>query len=129
MLLTDSKNAQRNFLDTWVSYEVLRRNLDFDLGTMQVDARGNRIDPGTIDGTIAERAAAALGITLDGQACCPLQLLQAQRLDNNANTDLDGQAMPTEPMNADVSGDDAAKQRLLPPARFTDAKSRSAAAI
>jgi len=31
-----------------VNYEALRRNLDLDLGTMQVDAEGLWIDPGPI---------------------------------------------------------------------------------
>lgn len=39
-------NAQNQFLDVWVGYEVRRRNLDFDMGTMQLDAEGMWIDPG-----------------------------------------------------------------------------------
>ena len=66
------QNAQNAFLQTWVTYEVLRRSLDFDLGTMQVDPRGNWIDPGPIDPTIADRAASNMGITLQEQYCCEL---------------------------------------------------------
>jgi len=42
-------SAQNDFLRAWVEYEVRRMNLDLDLGTMQLDAEGNWIDPGAID--------------------------------------------------------------------------------
>jgi hypothetical protein len=35
-------------MSIWVNYEVLRRGLDLDLGTMQLDREGLWIDPGTI---------------------------------------------------------------------------------
>ena len=81
--LTDAINrlqdAQDTLLSTWVTYEVLRRNLDFDLGTMQIDQLGNWIDPGSIDESIAERAAVALGISLDDQFCCNLLEYQSRQ--------------------------------------------------
>lgn len=40
--------AQNDFLSVWVTYEVLRRTLDFDLGTIQLDEDGMWIDPGAI---------------------------------------------------------------------------------
>ena len=46
--LSDLLNAQNDFLSVWVSYEVLRRALDRDLGTMQLDSEGYWIDPGEI---------------------------------------------------------------------------------
>ncbi len=61
--------AQNSFLGSWVGYEVLRRNLDFDLGTMQLDELGQWIDPGKIDASIGQRAAATMGIELDCQFC------------------------------------------------------------
>lgn len=54
--------AQDRYLSEWVSFEVARRNLDFDLGTMQLDELGRWIDPGDIDETIGHRAAALMGI-------------------------------------------------------------------
>jgi len=42
-------NVQNDFLSVWVEYEVARRTLDFNLGTMQLDGQGRWIDPGTID--------------------------------------------------------------------------------
>jgi len=41
-------NAQNEFLGQWVDYERQRLNLDFDLGTMILDAEGMWIDPGPI---------------------------------------------------------------------------------
>ncbi len=46
--LTDLLTAQNDFLSVWVNYEVLRRFLDLDLGTMQLDSEGLWIDPGKI---------------------------------------------------------------------------------
>ena len=44
--LTDLLNAQNDFLSVWVNYEVQRRVLDWNLGTMQFDHDGLWIDPG-----------------------------------------------------------------------------------
>lgn len=72
------QNSQLRFLGTWVSYEVARHNLDFDMGTMQVDSLGRWIDPGEIDASIAGRAATMLGITLDCQFCDEAAMVGAE---------------------------------------------------
>jgi hypothetical protein len=46
--LSDLLQAQNDFLSVWVTYELLRRTLDLDLGTMQLDSDGMWIDPGPI---------------------------------------------------------------------------------
>lgn len=46
--LNDLLNAQNNLLGFFVSYEVIRRSLDFDLGTMEITPEGMWIDPGPI---------------------------------------------------------------------------------
>ena len=46
--LSDLLDAQNNFMSVWVNYEALRRSLDFDLGTLQLDNEGLWIDPGSI---------------------------------------------------------------------------------
>lgn len=56
------QNAQNQYLNVWVSYEVGRRNLDFDLGTMRVDQTGRWLDPGEIDATIGYRLAEQFGL-------------------------------------------------------------------
>jgi hypothetical protein len=46
--LSDLLNAQNQFMQVFVSYEVLRMTLDLQLGTMQLDQEGLWIDPGRI---------------------------------------------------------------------------------
>lgn len=46
--LQDLLNAQNTFLGVWVFYEAQRRNLDQDLGTIQVDPENIWVDPGKI---------------------------------------------------------------------------------
>lgn len=46
--LSDLLDAQNNFMSVWVNYEALRRSLDLDLGTLQLDSEGLWIDPGAI---------------------------------------------------------------------------------
>lgn len=41
--LIDLLNVQNDFLSVWVDHEVQQLNLDFDLGVMELDARGVRI--------------------------------------------------------------------------------------
>jgi Outer membrane efflux protein len=60
--LDSLQGAQNQFVRTWVTYEVLRRGLDFDLGTMQLTSDGMWLDPGIINVDYAFRAAEAFGI-------------------------------------------------------------------
>jgi hypothetical protein len=41
-------NVQNSFLRVWMGYQVLRRALDLEMGTMQLDPQGIWCDPGTI---------------------------------------------------------------------------------
>jgi hypothetical protein len=41
-------SAQNAYMDIWISYEILRLSLDYNLGTMQLDSEGKWIDPGVI---------------------------------------------------------------------------------
>lgn len=43
--LGDLQNVQNDFLSVWVNNEVERMNLDFNMGTMELDDRGMWIDP------------------------------------------------------------------------------------
>ncbi len=47
-------SAQNDFLSVGVNYEVLRRGLDIDMGTVQLDERGIWVDPGPIEGSYWE---------------------------------------------------------------------------
>ena len=42
--LIDLLNVQNDFLSVWVDHEVQRLQLDFDLGIMELDANGQRIE-------------------------------------------------------------------------------------
>lgn len=62
--LSDLLNAQNDFLALWVGNEVLRMELDFELGLMQIDSRGQWIEPGPfttdhIARRLAQRTASA----------------------------------------------------------------------
>lgn len=46
--LSDLLDAQNNFMSVFVNYEVQRRALDLDLGTMKLDPEGIWLDPGSI---------------------------------------------------------------------------------
>ncbi len=46
--LTDLLNSQNTLLNIFVNYEVIRRSLDYDLGTMQLTPEGLWIDPGPL---------------------------------------------------------------------------------
>lgn len=48
--LSDLLSAQNEFLALWVGNEVLRMELDFELGLMQIDKRGQWIEPGPFTG-------------------------------------------------------------------------------
>lgn len=43
--LSDLLDAQNDFLNVWVNYEVIRMLVDFELGTMRLDDEGLWIDP------------------------------------------------------------------------------------
>lgn len=66
------QQAQNQFLSVWVDFEVLRRNLDFDLGTFQFGPNDSWVDPGVIDESVAARAAAMLGIDINDQCYCDI---------------------------------------------------------
>ncbi len=46
--LSDLLSVQDDFLSVWVNHEVQRVGLDFDLGTMRLNSKGQWIDPGPI---------------------------------------------------------------------------------
>lgn len=67
--ITGLNNVQNQYVQSWVQYEVLRRTLDFDMGTMTLDPQGQWTDPGVIDSGIGIRVADQLGIQLDCRFC------------------------------------------------------------
>ncbi|WP_145168777.1 hypothetical protein [Rubripirellula lacrimiformis] len=71
--LTDLLDAQNGLLNIFVNYEVVRRGLDFDLGTMEITPEGLWIEPGELS---PEYLLSLPGVTaggmIDGQCntCC-----------------------------------------------------------
>ncbi len=65
--LNDLLGAQNGLLGTFVNYEVLRRSLDFDLGTMELTPEGLWIDPGVIS---PEALVGLPGTMTDGMIDC-----------------------------------------------------------
>ena len=90
-------NAQNSYLSTWVQYEVLRRNLDFDMGTMQLDSLGQWIDPGPIDNQIGIRALAMMGAQPDCQFCEDIATAYEQAVETKAlDSAIQDSELPTE---------------------------------
>ena len=76
------QSAQSQFLAVWVDFEVLRRSLDFDLGTFQLAPDMSWIDPGDVDASIAARAAAMMGINLQDECYCEInQFIEQQNIE------------------------------------------------
>ena len=65
--LSDLLNSQNTLLNIFVNYEVVRRGLDFDLGTMELTPEGLWIDPGKIS---TDSLLALPGTTVEGMIDC-----------------------------------------------------------
>lgn len=91
-------NAQQALIGTFVNYEALRRSLDLDLGTMQLDAEGIWLDPGpiradTMGGNFGD-AVMNFGLTesemqirdqMDGMGSQPVEVAPSDRLPPTVN--------------------------------------------
>ena len=74
--ISQLNSVQTRFLNVWVDYESLRRNLDYDLGTFRLDERGQWIDPGVIDSELPYRFCAELGLDPSCLECEALPMEQ-----------------------------------------------------
>ncbi len=80
-------NVQNQFLSVWLDYQVRRLRLDFDLGTMRLDAQGMWIDPGS-----------DIGVARYGHdVCAPPEVDAAPELIGPAAPDPDGIELLPEP--------------------------------
>ncbi len=61
--LNDLLNAQNGLLSIFVNYEVVRRGLELDLGTMELTPEGMWLDPGAI---VPQELLSLPGTTVDG---------------------------------------------------------------
>ena len=87
--ITGLNTVQNQYVQAFVQYEILRRSLDFDMGTMQLDQGGQWLDPGTIDSSIGVRTAAVLGIDSNCEFC--------QNIDSFSFEDEDSRLLRDEP--------------------------------
>ncbi len=95
--------AQSQFLNSWLSYEVLRRGLDYDLGTIQVDQSGRWVDPQIIDREIGYRTAALMGLDPSCLDCNMPPELQVPRRNPESTDEFkseDSQTPASPPENA-----------------------------
>ncbi len=69
--LNDLLTAQNGLLNIWMNYELTRRGLDFDLGTMQLTPEGLWIDPIAIRPDTVGDAAAMNAVMPLGADCMP----------------------------------------------------------
>ncbi|MCD0460977.1 hypothetical protein U8335_17835 [Roseiconus lacunae] len=109
--LTALLNAQNTLLNVYVNYEVLRRNLQFDLGTMEITPEGMWIDQEELD---PDYLLSLTGTTVDGlpsgqctDCCLPLrQQPQPPRYDQRILVDepalLEFDQMPVQPVPVEV---------------------------
>ena len=76
---------------------MLRRNIDFDMGTMQLDSLGQWIDPGPIDDQIGIRALAMMGAQPDCQFCKDIGTAYEQAVESKSvDTEVQDSELPTE---------------------------------
>lgn len=92
--LTDLVTAQNLFLGVWVNYEALRRNLDLDLGTMQVDAEGLWVDPGPIR---TDTVGGNLGPAILNYGLTEDEILLQQRINESSAQGVPLEIRPTQP--------------------------------
>lgn len=91
--LSDLLNSQNTLLNIYVNYEVIRRSLDFDLGTMQITPDGMWVDPGPLTpetlGVAAEQWMANGMIDGNSNAeCLSCGLPTDELLDTNMSDDV-----------------------------------------
>ena len=96
-------SAQNSFLNVWVSQEVLRLNLDFDLGTMQLDQNGMWIDPGPIGPEYLRSFGACETPTPGVAEDAPLPPIQLEEIPAPAGEPIPPQPLPAEPSEAMIA--------------------------
>lgn len=99
--LNDLLDAQNNFTSIYVNYEALRRSLDLDLGTIQLDSEGIWIDPGKIT---AEYGAIDPWLRVQGfgEACETSPFTTEGELPPPAMLDDQPELLPAQPLGPPV---------------------------
>ncbi|MBB3206779.1 hypothetical protein FHS27_002591 [Rhodopirellula rubra] len=92
--LSDLLNSQNGLLNLYVNFEVVRRGLDLDLGTMELTPDGMWIDPGPIDPDYLLRL---VGTSEGGLIDCG-QFIDGENPCTPAKCGLQLKTQPTEPI-------------------------------
>lgn len=114
--ITGLNSVQNQYVTAYVQYEVLRRSLDFDMGTMQLDEAGRWIDPGEIDSGIGLRVAQICGIDSNCEFCDQIAVVPNESTINGYDSVVEG----------DQEGD---HQEAKEDASFEDEKEGSAGSV
>ena len=85
--LIDLLNVQNDFLSVWVDHDVQRLQLDFDLGVMELDERGIRIEHGQPLRSFLDEAPFPVPCELP-DACAPAREAQPDPDTNPSEEDL-----------------------------------------
>ncbi|MGI9456716.1 MAG: TolC family protein, partial [Aeoliella sp.] len=72
--LSDLLNVQNDFLSVWVNYEVQQLGLEFDLGLMELDSRGTRLETGVPYTAYLDTLPAPPSDLHPGKGCMPPDL-------------------------------------------------------
>ena len=119
-------SVQNQYVQSWVQYEVLRRSLDFDMGTMQLDPSGQWIDPGALDASIGQRAAEIFGTDSACGFCDGIYRSDSISEDFStisSTIDQTSEAPPAPLASAESLVPDGADQSLLKPLEVDEANS------
>ncbi|GAB5405617.1 MAG: hypothetical protein Aurels2KO_38480 [Aureliella sp.] len=102
-------DTQGTLIGTFVNFEALRRSIDLDLGTMQIDAEGLWIDPGplrvdTVGGSLGE-AIMDYGLT-DGEVLLrdQIEIMDVQPVEVAPSDQLPGEASSRNKVGTPVGG-------------------------
>lgn len=101
--LIDLLNVQNDFLSVWVDHEVQRLALDFDLGIMELDGRGIRIDHGQPLKSFLNEAPFPPPCELP-DACAPAYDMQVRPLDVVPREEEEDMPVPPPGTNAAAKG-------------------------
>ncbi len=104
-------NAQTNLIGTYVQYEALRRSLDLDLGTMQLDAEGLWIDPGPIRN---DTLGGTLGSAIMEYGVEPRDMPMLNQMQNIDNQPIEVAPSDRLPRTVELGDDRPAVQAVVP---------------
>src|SRR5690606_24633244 len=74
--LSDLLNVQNDFLSVWVNCEVQQLGLELDLGVMELDSKGMRIDAKTPYAELLKELPIYPGDLKPGMGCVPMEELR-----------------------------------------------------